>query len=322
MNESTKRAISSKWITILEEYEKVKNGNLSVFKTVNQLCSVYHINRKDIAKYYGRWIDACKDNASLLPHQRGPKKGKYKILSKEEERIIIKIHRRLGANGFELSHILKENNLKVHPSVSTIYRTFKRYPLNKTRKEKIKRYVKRYPGEMLHADTHQINKSLMKERKLFYLFGIIDDYSRLAFVKVMTGNNSAEVSKAFSSSIKYYLAHGIKIERVLTDNGGEFTAFTSRKAKDTHFFETMLGIFGIKHSYTRPYHPQTNGKIERFWRILNEECLYHLKSAQTFDTLSCEIDSYLYCYNYQRRHGALGYDTPLNRLRAVTELLK
>jgi len=322
MNSSTQKAISSKWITILEEYEKVKNGNLTVFKTVNQLCSVYHTNRKDIAKYYKRWIESGKNSAALLPYPRGPQKGKYKILSKEEERIIMKIHRRLGANEFELFHLIKDHNFKMHPSVSTIYRIFKRYPLNELRKEKIKRYVKKYPGELLHADTHQINKALMKDRKLYYLFGIIDDYSRLAFVKVITANNSAEASKAFSSSLKFFFAHGIKMEKIMTDNGGEFTAFTSRKAAHTHFFETTLNIFGVQHTYIRPYHPQTNGKIERFWRILSDECIYHLKSAQTFDSLSSEINNYLYYYNYQRRHGALDYTTPLNRLNTVTELLK
>ena len=66
---------------------------------------------------------------------------------------------------------------------------------------------------------------------------------------------------------------GVIPERVMTDNGVEFTAFTSQKAKETHFFESMLNIFGLKHIYTRPYRPQTNGEIERFWGTLYNECL-------------------------------------------------
>jgi len=321
MNTTTVNLLTSKWITILIEYEKVKSGNSTIFKTVDLLCQANHVHRKDIRKYYERWIKSGKDRSSLLPHQRGPKVGKHKLLTKDEERIILKIHRRLGANEFEIFHLLK-NNLRIHPSVSTIYRTFKRYPLNKTRKEKIKRYVKRYPGELLHADTYYLAKSIMQDRNRYYLFGIIDDYSRLTYVQIITAINAAEVSKAFFNSVRFFLAHGIQPEGVMTDNGVEFTAFTSQKAKKTHFFETMLNIVGMKHVYTRPYHPQSNGKIERFWRILLDECILHLKFGQTLDTLSSELNGFLYRYNYQRLHGSLNYSTPLDCLRAVTELLK
>ena len=150
MNKSTIRGLTSKWITILEEYEKVKSKESQLFNTVNELCEAHHVHRKDIRKYYERWIKSGKERSSLLPQKRGPKSGKHKLLSKEEERTIIKIHRKLGANEFEIFYLL-ENKFEVHPSVSTIYRTFKRYPLNKVRKKKIKRYVKRTPGELLHA---------------------------------------------------------------------------------------------------------------------------------------------------------------------------
>jgi transposase InsO family protein len=321
MNNSTISAITAKWLTILRDYEKIKAGNCSVFQTVNQLCQAHHVHRKDIRKYYERWIKSGKDQSALLPQKRGPKAGKYKLLTKQEERIIIKIHRRLGANEFEIFHLLK-NKFSVHPSVSTIYRTFKRYPLNKARKAKIKRYVKRYPGELLHADTCYLSKAMMQNRKRYYLFGIIDDYSRLVFVEVINNINAAEVTKALYHSLQFFLAHGIQPEQVMTDNGVEFTAFTSQKAKRTHFFETMLNIVGIEHIYTRPYHPQSNGKIERFWRILRQECLVHLNLGQTLDTLSSELNGFLYRYNYQRRNGSLNYLTPLDCLRAVTELLK
>ena len=321
MNTSTANLLTSKWVIVLQEYEKVKTGQSTNFKTVDQLCKAHYVHRKDIRKYYGRWMKSGKDRSSLLPQKRGPKVGKYKLLSKEEERIILKIHRRLGANEFEIFHLLK-NNFKTHPSVSTIYRTFKRYPLNKARKEKIKRYVKRYPGELLHADTYYLAKSIMQDRKRYYLFGIIDDYSRLVYVEAIRTITAANVTKAFFHSVQYFLAHGFEPESIMTDNGSEFTAYTSQKAKKSHFFETMLNIVGINHIYTRPYHPQTNGKIERFWRIISTECLVHLNFGQTLDTLSTELNSFLYHYNYERRHGALDYQTPLDRLKAVTEMLK
>jgi hypothetical protein len=213
MNTTTMNLMTAKWLTILRDYEKIKAGNCSIFKTVNQLCQAHQVHRKDIRKYYERWIKSGKEQSALLPMKRGPKIGKYKLLSKEEERAIIKIHRRLGASEFEIFHLLK-NKFKIHPSVSTIYRTFKRYPLNKVRKEKIKRYVKQYPGELLHADTYHLAKSIMQDRKRYYLFGIIDDCTRLAYVEVINSITAAEVTKAFFHSIQFFLAHGIHTERI------------------------------------------------------------------------------------------------------------
>ena len=78
----------------------------------------------------------------------------------------------------------------------------------------------------------------------------------------------------------------------------------------------------IKLIHGKPYHPQTNGKVERFWKIIGQECIFHVQFGQTFSTLTDELNSFLYRYNYERRHGALNYTTPLDRLRLVTETLK
>lgn len=321
MTSSTAQAVTSRWLSILEEYERVKDGRSSLFATVNDLCEAHRVHRKDIRKYYERWIQSGKDRSALLPHKRGPQPGKYKRLSKEEERLIIKIRRRLGANEFEIFEMLKPL-VPVPPSVSTIYRTFKRYALNSKRPQPIKRYVKRSPGELLHADTYQLPKAMMADRQRYYLFGILDDYSRLAYAEVIHANKAADVTKAFFHSLRFFLAHGIRPQSTMTDNGVEFTTFTSQKARSGHFFETMLAIVGVKHVYTRPYRPQTNGKVERFWKIVNRECIFHLGLGLSVHQLTQELNSFLYRYNYERRHGGLAYTTPLDRLRAVTEILK
>ena len=139
--------MTNKWSLVVDHYEKIKQKNSPSFKTVNELCAAFQVNRKDIRKYYEKWTKAGKDPEALLPQKRGPKPGQLKILSKEEERIIVKIHRRLNANEFEIYHLI-EGRFNVHPSVSTIYRTIKAYPLNDKRKKAIKRYEKRYPGEL------------------------------------------------------------------------------------------------------------------------------------------------------------------------------
>src|SRR3989338_7287148 len=194
---------------------------------------------------------------------------------------MMEINSKLNANEFEIHHLIK-GKFRIHPSVSTIYRTFKRYPLNKARKAKIKRYEKMYPGEQAHTDTH-----------------------------------------SFARGYKWFSIHGIKIEELLSDNGSEFTTFTgSKRAKEKHVFESMLNIFDIRHKYTRPYRPQTNGKIERFWKTFYNECTRLQKISQTPEEFKAELEGYMYRYNYQRIHSGIKYQTPLQKLKYVTEIMK
>lgn len=321
MNQSTKNTLASKWLLVVREYELIKEGRSPNFINLRTLCNTFKVNRKDIYKYHDRWVNAGKNMEALLPQKRGPKPGTLKLLSKDEERTIIKIRRKFNANEFEIFHLV-EGHFKVHPSVSTIYRTFKRYPLNKTRKEEIKRYEKLYPGEQVHSDTHSLDIALFADRKKRTLFGLLDDCTRLCYAELIEDNRAATVTKAFFRAYKWFLAHGIKVEEVLTDNGSEFTTYVSRHAKNRHFFETMLKIFDIKHIYTRPYRPQTNGKIERFWRTLKNECIRFQITATTPREFQAELDGFMYRYNYERRHSALGHITPLDKLKVVTEILK
>lgn len=323
MKKSIKLGLTSKWLLVVQEYELVKQKRSKNFKTVEQICQAYKVHRKDIRKYYERWIKSGKNMDALLPQKRGPKPGQLKTLSKEEERTIVKIQRRLQANQFEIFQLIKGNgNFKVAPSVSTIYRTFKRYPLNKKRKERIKRYERVYPGELSHADTYCLSQTLFIERVKYYLFGLLDDCTRLCYVELIKDLRSPTVTKAFFNGFKWFAVHGLKIEETMTDNGSEFTAYTSERAKKTHFFETMLKIFDIRHRYTRPYRPQANGKIERFWKILYDECIRLQTASLSKEDFIAELNGFMCRYNYQRRHGGIGYITPLDKLKSVTEIMK
>ena len=87
-----------------------------------------------------------------------------------------------------------------------------------------------------------------------------------------------------------------------------------------HPFEVLCKELGIKHHYTRPYRPQTNGKVEAFWRIMKQEFCY----PNTFDSvkdLIYNLGNFLFEYNHLRRHGGIDYLTPYEKLEKVTELL-
>ncbi|MCX6826602.1 MAG: integrase core domain-containing protein, partial [candidate division Zixibacteria bacterium] len=77
----------------------------------------------------------------------------------------------------------------------------------------------------------------------------------------------------------------------------------------------------VKHCRIKPYRPQTNGKIERFWKILNYECILCQRKTLTKKELIAELDGVMYRYNYQIRHGAKNYQTPLEKLQYVANLL-
>ncbi len=83
----------------------------------------------------------------------------------------------------------------------------------------------------------------------------------------------------------------------------------------------MLNIINVKHIYTKPYQPQSNGKIERFWRIFYEECILCQDKTLTKQELIAEIEGFMWRYNYERRHSALKYGTPLDKLKKIADLL-
>ncbi len=76
MNTTTKRVMTDKWLLVVNEYELIKQKKNKHFSTVDQLCEVFKVHRKDIRKYYGRWIKSGRDPDSLLPQKRGPKPKK------------------------------------------------------------------------------------------------------------------------------------------------------------------------------------------------------------------------------------------------------
>ncbi|MGR3293177.1 MAG: integrase core domain-containing protein [Candidatus Scalindua sp.] len=102
----------------------------------------------------------------------------------------------------------------------------------------------------------------------------------------------------------------------MSDNGREFKGTLSRE----HPFETMCHELGIKHIYTKPYRPQTNGKIEAFWEIVKNEFFYP-NSFDSKEDIVLNLGNYLFEYNHLRRHGGLNYETPFDKLQKVTELL-
>lgn len=311
--------IVKRWIPILKEYEKTKaKVKPRSFKFVKDLCIAHHISKKELSRYYHKWVADGKTTESLLPQKRGAKPGSRRT-PKDIERNIIKAYRRFGSNRYELVLLFKPYYLDKTPSSATMDRIKARYPLNPAQKKIIKRYEKKTPGELAHIDLSKIPKDLrcsfkIKER---YIAAVCDDCTRLTYAEIIKDKKASTLTYFMARSLSWFKQiYNFEFESIMSDNGTEFKGTLERE----HPFETMCNELGIKHIYTRPYRPQTNGKIEAFWRIIQKEFFY----PNSFDSekdLIFNLGNFLFEFNHLRRHGGLNYITPFDKLEKVTELV-
>lgn len=134
-----------------------------------------------------------------------------------------------------------------------------------------------------------------------YLHTAIDAHSRLAYTEVLDDERAATTASFWTRAERFFNDHGISVEAVLTDNGPNYR---SRLLGDA------LGP--IEHRFTRPYRPQTNGKVERFHRTLAEEWAY-VRPYESEPERVAALDAWLHSYNHHRHHTALG-GPPITRV--------
>jgi len=323
MPESIKQEIIKRWKIILNEYELVKKKQSKHFKYCKDLYEAHSTSAKQVRKYYDKWIKSGKDDSVLLPEKRGPIIGPHRP-SKEIERSIISATRKLGKNRYEMALLFKPYYGELTPSPSGIYQIQKRYPLNKRQKEIIKRYEKSYPGEMGHIDCLYLSRETRKQLgiknvKEGFLVGLEDDCTRLTYVEYVPDLKARTVNYFLLRSLSWFMQNtGIRFDSILSDNGAEFTTYRKQDRK-AHIFEQSMNELGIKHKYTKPYHPQTNGKIEAFWKITRNSFLKNKFNGM--NDFKEHLSSYLNHYNLYRKHGGLNYITPFEKYKNVTELL-
>jgi len=315
----SEQVIIKRWMPILKEYERTKAKLIPrQFKFIKDLCQSHHISRKELLRYYRKWGEGGRAPEALLPQRRGPKPGSRRT-PKEIERNIMKAYRRFGSNRYELVLLFKPHYLAKTPSPATMDRIKKRYPLQERAKEIIKRYEKRTPGELAHIDVTKVPKSLrcpLRIRQL-YIAAVCDDCTRLTYAEIIKDKKASTLTYFMARSLSWFKQiYSFEYESLMSDNGPEFKGSLERE----HPFETMCVELGIKHIYTKPYRPQTNGKIEAFWRIIKNEFFYP-NTFESGEELVMNLGNFLFEFNHLRAHGGLEYKTPFDKLVSVTELL-
>ena len=299
----------------IEEYEQTKAKKHPRFKFVTDFYKHHKIARQTFFKYYHRYRQRPAWE-SLLPMRRGPK-WKSRRPDLEIEAAVV-AERRKGLNKYEIYGVLRPRLLDKTPSPSGVYNIIKREGLNvlkQPQKQEKRKIIKERAGQLGHIDCHFMSKDIIvDDRTRYYLVAVVDDCTRLSWAEIVYDLKSLSVMFATIKSINM-LNHLYKIqfEEAITDNGAEFC---STKPKD-HPFERMLIELGIKHRRTKPFRPQTNGKVERFWRTLNEDLL----DETTFDSLEhlqSELQQYLFYYNEKRPHQSLNGLTPCQFLQNLS----
>ena len=184
------------------------------------------------------------------------------------------------------------------------------------------RYERARPGELVHVDTKKLGRFWRPGHRIpgyrrgrnagagwEVLYVAIDDATRLLYAEVLADELGTTAAGFFQRAQAWFAAHGIAVERWMTDNG---SPFVSRRVR------ALLASWHARHLRTRPYTPRTNGKAERVIQTLLRGWAY----ARPYGTSGVRrraLVSYLRYYNTERRHTALQRLTPLARLAQLSE---
>ena len=302
---------------LIREYELIKSKKHSQLKMPGDFYKLHRLKKQNFLKYYHRYKLNPADE-SLKPQKRGPRYKTRRIpefIEKEVSEL-----RKYGWNRYEISNILKIKHGTSGPSPSGVYKVFKRNGVSrldikmKVEKRKI---IKKQAGELGHIDCHTLPARLVKqEKRKLYLVSLIDDYTRLAWGEVVEDITSLTVMFSALRTLNVFSDYyGIKFKCIMSDNGAEFGQ-RNWKNKNKHAFMRMLMELGIDQIFIKPYRPQTNGKIERFWRTLNDDFISG-SQFKTLDKFKEEFIEYLAYYNHQRPHQGINGMIPNAKLKTL-----
>lgn len=245
----------------------------------------------------------------------------------------------LEAAILELRRVRKFGPARIGPLVglpaSTVYRVLCRHRLNRLAwmdrptGQPIRRYERAHPGELVHMDVKKLgrippggghrvhgrdshqhrSRDQHRARRppvgYDYVHAAIDDHTRLAYAEVLADEQAATCASFLRRAGAFFAAHHITIQRVLTDN-----AFAYRRSAQVR---AAVAELGAVQRFTRPYRPQTNGKVERFNRTLLAEWAY-LRPYASNQERTGALDGWLHLYNHHRAHTALGGHPPISRV--------
>ena len=146
---------------------------------------------------------------------------------------------------------------------------------------------------------------------------LVSSYQRTKILLLLYTKLNLSVLRKNSRINKVLQIYNFEFEAIMSDNGPEFKGTLERE----HPFETMCNELRIKHICTRPYRPQTNGKIEAFWKIIKNE-FFRPNFFDSKEDFILNLGNFLFEYNHLRRHGGLNYETPFDKLQKSYRIIE
>jgi transposase InsO family protein len=278
--------------------------------TVSAACLGAGISRRCYYRWLPRWRAQREDG--LVDRSSAPRRSPQR-LSLLEEATVTALRRRTGFGPDRLGHLLGL-------PAATVHRVLRRHGLSGIRPERppVVRYEHEHPGGLVHLDTKKLGRIVggpghraTGDRRdtrrgvgWEVLHVAIDDATRLVYAELLSDERKGTTTHFTLRALRWFREQGVTVRRILTDNGA---AYRSR------VFRTALRRLGIGHTRTRPYRPQTNGKVERWIRTVLSECLYVEVFASSAER-RLALERFIGYYNERRPHQGIGGRTPRQRL--------
>ena len=287
---------------------------LEAGQTVEGAAERFQVDAKTVRKWRDRFV--AEGDAGLVDRSSRPRSCPWVTPAATAARVVeLRRQRRWGA-----AHIGHEVGL----AASTTQRVLARAGMERLDRgdrataEAVVRYERDRPGELVHLDVKKLaairdgggwrahgrgaanGQGRHADSGYRFLHTAIDDRTRLVYSEILIDEQAVTTVDFWRRAHAFLAAQGITVERVLTDNGANYRS---------RLFGDAVASSGAVHKRTRPYRPQTNGKVERFHRILLEEWAY-IRAWTSEAERHAAYAGFCHFYNHHRSHGSLGWSTP------------
>ena len=272
-------------------------------------------------KWWRRWLaegDAGLFDRPSRPH-RSPRRTPAGVVRRIE-----RLRRREKLGPARIAY-------RLGMAASTVYRVLCRLQLqrltwiDRPTGRTIRRFEHPHPGDLVHMDIKKLGRippgggwrihgrgrdghGGHSRLGYGYVHAAVDDHSRLAYCEVLDNERAVTVAAFWARAVAWFHARGVTVRAVLTDNGSAYRS---------QLFSELCASLGIRTRRTRPYRPQTNGKVERFNRTLLEEWAY-VRPYRSEAARVAALAPWLHRYNHHRGHAALGGLPPAARVTNLT----